>query len=280
MKYFKTITIASVLVLAASAALPLLAEEGASEKSWSNTTEFGLINTTGNSETSNFAISNKYATAVGKGTFKLDFDALRTENTTRVRSNLDGTVSVSDFSAVSAESYRLNGQYDRPITERLNWYARAGWYSDEFAGIDNSYSAGAGIGYLFFTSDTHTLKSELGLGYVQEKFVGGAEADFAELRGFLAYDRKLSESSKLFSELEILQNLDETSDMRANGLIGVSANLSSRIALAVSYALKYDAEPPIILVAPNAGAPIGTPDAPYEFDDLDTILKASLVINF
>jgi putative salt-induced outer membrane protein YdiY len=270
LKRFKISFIASILLFT----LPLLAEEAEAEKNWSNTTELGLVNTTGNTETTNFAITNKYATAVGKGTFKLDFDALRSETTARTFEDVGGVPTVVDTTTVSAESYRLNGQYDRPITERLNWYVRAGWYSDEFAGIDNSYSAGAGIGYLFFTNDTHTLKSELGLGFVKEEFIGGADTDFAELRAFLAYDRKLSESSKLFSELEILENLDETSDVRANGLIGVSANLSKRIALAVSYAMKYDAEPGITFPW------VDFPTAEYEFDDLDTTLKASLVINF
>ncbi|MBD3868021.1 MAG: DUF481 domain-containing protein [Acidobacteria bacterium] len=275
MKFFKIITVTSVLALAITASLPLLAEEGAEEKSWSNTTELSLVNTTGNSETSNFAITNKYATAIGKGTFNLDFDALRTETTTRVVQNIGGVLVVDETTAVSAEAYKLNGQYNRPITERLNWYARAGWYRDEFAGIDNSYAAGAGIGYVFFTDDSHTLKGEIGLGYVQEKFIDGTDTDFAELRGFLAYHRELSPTSKLFSELEILENLDETSDVRANGLIGVSANLSNRIALAVSYALKYDAEPPTLTLVDA-----GFPDVLFEFDDLDTTLKASLVINF
>ena len=275
MKYFKIFTVVSALALIATTSLPLLAEEGAEEKSWSNTTELGIVNTTGNSETSNFAITNKYATALGKGTFKLDFDALRTENTTRVIQNIGGVLVVDETTAVTAEAYKLNGQYNRPITERLNWYARAGWYRDEFAGIDNSYSAGAGIGYIFFTDDTHTLRGEIGLGYVQEKFIDNTDTDFTELRGFLAYDRELSATSKLFTELEILENLDETSDMRANGLIGVSASLSNRLALAVSYALKYDAEPPTLTLVDA-----GFPDVLYEFDDLDTTLKASLVINF
>lgn len=271
MKKFKIIFVALALMMT----LPLVAEDAGEEKSWSNTTELSLVNTTGNSETSNFAITNKFATKAGRGQFKLDFDALRTETTTRIIQNVGGVLVVDETTAVSAEAYKLNGQYDRPITDQLNWYARAGWHRDEFAGIDNSYSAGAGIGYTFFEEDAQTLKSEIGVGYVQEKYVDGTDTDFAELRGFLAYDRKLSETSKLFSELEILENLDETSDVRANGLVGVSASLSNRIALAVSFALKYDAEPPTLLLSD-----VGFPDVLYEFDDLDTTFKASLVINF
>ena len=271
MKKFKIILTASILILA----LPLLAEEGSAEKSWSNTTEFSLVNTTGNSETFNFAVANKYTRNLGKATMAVDFGALRNETTNRFIENIGGVLVIDEITRTTAESYRLTGQYNRPINERLNWYARAGWYRDEFAGIDNSYSLGGGLGYLFFTTDTHTLKGELGLGYVQEKYVSGADADFAELRAFLGYDRKLGATSKLFAELEVLENLDETSDVRANGLIGVSASLSTRMALAVSYGLKYDAEPATALLSDP-----GFPDILFEFDDLDTILKASLVINF
>ncbi len=275
MKYFKVLTIMSIVTLTASAALPVLAEDGAEEKTWSNTTELALVSTSGNSETSNFALANKFSTAVGKGSLKINFDALRSETSTRTVQNIGGALVIDESTQLSAESYRLDGQYSRPINERLNWYARVGWYRDEFAGIDNSYTAGGGIGYLFFKNDTHALNGEIGVGYVQEKFVDGTDTDFAELRGFLNYERELSKTSKLFSELEILENLDETSDIRANGLLGVSANLSDRIALAVSYALKYDAEPVVVLLSDP-----GFPDVEFEFDDLDTIFKASLVINF
>lgn len=227
MKRFKIILIVSVLLFT----LPLLAEEGAAEKSWSNTTEFSLVNTTGNSENFNFAITNKYAKALGKATLAINFGALRNETTSRSIENIGGVLVIDEFTQTTAESYLLNGQYNRPINERLDWYARAGWYRDEFSGIDNSYSLGGGIGYLFFTNDTHTLKGELGLGYVKEEYVSGADADFAELRAFLGYDRKIGATSKLFAQLELLENLDNTSDLRANGLVGVSASMSSNIAL-------------------------------------------------
>ncbi len=275
MKYFKVLTVVSIVVLAASTALPLLAEDEVVEKEWSNSTELALVSTSGNSETSNFAITNKFATALGKGTLKINFDALRNETSTRTVQNVGGILIVDESTQVSAESYKLDGQYNRPINERLSWYARIGWYRNEFAGIDNSYSTGGGIGYVFFKNDAHTLNSEIGLGYVKQKFVDGAKSDFSELRGFLDYERELSKTSKLFSELEILANLDETSDFRANGLIGASANLSNRIALAVSYTLKYDGEPVTVILSDP-----GFPDVEFQFDDLDTIFKAALVINF
>ena len=75
-------------------------------------------------------------------------------------------------------------------------------------------------------------------------------------------------------------NLDDTEDWRANWINSVTATLTERIALKFGYAMMYDDQPVVVLVAPDDDAPIGTPDAPYVFDELDTILTASVVINF
>ena len=65
-----------------------------------------------------------------------------------------------------------------------------------------------------------------------------------------------------------------------NWTTALTASLTSKLALRVSYALKYDRQPALLLVPPSAGAPPGTPDALFEFDTIDTILSASLVVKF
>ena len=74
--------------------------------------------------------------------------------------------------------------------------------------------------------------------------------------------------------------LDDTEDWRASWINAVTATLTERIALKLSYAMLYDDQPVVVLVPPDPGAPGGTLEAPYVFDELDTILTASVVINF
>ena len=271
------------LSLILCATLPVLAEDSTKEKedrSWTNKTTLGLVNTTGNSETTNFAVSNLFTRKWKRSNLEVTASALRSETTTRILSNQGGTAIETSATSTSAERYTLGTKYNSTIQNGLEWYAAAGWYRDRFAGIQNSYQGGGGLAYLFFENDRHKLQSEAGFAYVQEDRVDGTESTFPDLRAFLGYERALSESSKLTAHLEVLENLDETSDLRANALIGVTANLNKRVALNVGYEIKYDAEPVMVVVPGDPAAIPPVPDALFEFDEIDTTLKAALVINF
>ena len=98
--------------------------------------------------------------------------------------------------------------------------------------------------------------------------------------GFGGYLLKFGGKSEFSSELEVLFNFDESDDWRVNFVNSVTTTMTDVLALKVSYAMLYDNQPVLVFVSPDADAPAGTPDAPFEFDELDTILTASLVINF
>jgi putative salt-induced outer membrane protein YdiY len=256
---------------------PVFAEDEP-EKSWTNKTTLGLVSTSGNSETTNFALANLFGQKWDKSNLEIVFSALRNETTTRVLSNPAGTAVETNTTELSAEKYAFRTKYSRIIRDGLDWYATLGWYRDEFAGIQDSYQGGGGLGYLFFNGEKHTLKSEAGIAYVEEDHVDGSNESFPEVRVFFGYDRALSESSKLNANLEILENLDDTSDLRINTLIGATANLNKRVALSVSYEIRYDAVP-VTLTVPG-DAPAFPPDAQFELNEIDTTLKAALVFNF
>jgi putative salt-induced outer membrane protein YdiY len=259
--------------------LPVFAEDEP-EKSWTNKTTLGLVSTSGNSEITNFALANLFEQKWDKSNLEIVFSALRNKTTTRVLSNPAGTAVETNTTELSAEKYAFGTKYNRIIRDSLDWYATLGWYRDEFAGIQNSYQGGGGLGYLFFKSEKHTLKSEAGLAYVEEDYVDGSNESFPGVRVFLGYGRTLSESSKLNANLEILENLDNTSDIRINALIGATANLNKRVALNVSYEIRYDAVPVTVIVPGDPAALPPIPDALFQFDEIDTTLKAALVFNF
>jgi putative salt-induced outer membrane protein len=267
---------ATILAIALAGFAPALAEEEP-ERSWSNTAEFSLVNTTGNSETTNLAGSNKFVYTWSNADFTLDAAFLRTEATTRALSNPDGTVVVDETTSKTAESYALGAKYRKNLSERILWYTAAGWMRNEFAGIEDRYNAGAGFGYRFFTTEVHSLTGEVGVDYTDESFVGGTSASYAGARGFLGYERTLSPSSKLNAELEIHENLDDTDDLRAKGVVSVSASLTQKLALKAGYTVLYDRRPVEVIVP---GAAPGVPDAAFVFDKTDTIFQASLVVNF
>jgi putative salt-induced outer membrane protein YdiY len=274
--------------LAASAALLATAALAADEpkRPWTDAAELGLVMTSGNAEGTNFAFANKFKYTWSNAELAVDAAALRSESTTRTLSNPAGTVVVDETSAVTAASYSLGGKYRRNISERFYWYAGAGWEQNFFAGIDDRYIAGGGLGYTFVKTDRHLLKGELGVDYTREDPLGDPPPveletkSFAGLHGFLGYEFKFGEKSKLTEDLSFFENLDTTSDWRANSVTALSASLNTNLALKLSYTVKYSNEPPVTEVPPDATAPIGTLPALFTFDTTDTILTAALVINF
>ncbi len=223
---------------------------------WTDAAEVSAVITSGNTETKNVALANKFIYNWSAADLTVDAAALRTE---------------SD-STTTAEAYQLGGKYRRTIRDNFLWYTLAGWDRNRFAGITDRYTAGGGVGYRFFKDDLQALIGELGVDYTDESRTGGTSDSFAGARAFLGYDRKLSETSSLATSLEVLENLSDTEDLRAKWITGVTASLSSRLALKVGYAMLYDRQPVEVLV--------GAGPAVIEFDDVDTMLSASLVINF
>ena len=129
-------------------------------------------------------------------------------------------------------------------------------------------------------NEEHRLQVELGADYTQENQVGGTDDSYAGARAYFGYLWNFTETAKFESSLELLENLEETSDLRAAWISSVTASLTAKLALKASYAVFYDNQPVELIIGPDAGAPLGTSDAVFEFDDIDTVLSASLVINF
>lgn len=272
----KTLTILAVASLAGLAAAAR-AEEPV--RPWTNTAELAAILTSGNSQTRNFALSNKFEYKWSEAELSILAAALRASNTNRSFENSDGALVTTETTETSAEAYSLDGKYRRNIREEFFWYAGAGWLQNRPTGIDSRIYGGGGIGYRFLKDDVQTLVGELGADYTDESRVFGGSASFAGARAFLGYERALSETAKFSSDLEILENLDDTEDLRAKWASAVTASLSTRTALKVGFTVLYDRQPVVRTVTDTVG-PVFGPDLLVPFEKTDTILSASLVVNF
>jgi len=265
--------------------LPLALFAGAAHaqdatRPWTDVAELGFVMTTGNAEVTNLAFSNKYAYKWTTSEFTFNVAGLRNETTEKTFSNPDGTVDVTEITKTTAEAYNADLKYLRTIRDGFYWYGNAGWLRNEFAGLENRMVGGAGVGYQFFDTDKQTLKGEIGAEYVKEEYVGGGDDNFPSARGFLGYEYRMTEKSKFTSDLEVHDNLDETSDYNARLALALVSSLTQKLALKVSYTVLYDNVPVTQLIPPDPTAPIGTPAALYEFEKTDTIFATTLVINF
>jgi putative salt-induced outer membrane protein YdiY len=272
------------LVLAWTLAAPALAED-APKRPWSDSAELGVVMTSGNSEGTNFSLSNKFKYAWTNAELTFDGAALRTESRTRSIDNPPpyGTPVVTDTTQVTAATYGLALKYRRNISERFFWYTGGLWFQNFFAGIDDRYIVNGGLGYTFVKSERNLLKGELGADLTREDPLGNpppAELetkDFVGIRAYLGYEFKISDKSKLTEDLNAIENLDTTSAWRANSVTALTAGFTNSLALKVSYAVAYSNEPPIKVIHANPGP---GPDAIYHFEKTDTILTVALVVNF
>ena len=246
-------------------------------RAWSNTADLSLVLAGGNSKTAQLALSDEFAYAWNRSELSLRIAALRTETTKRSLSNVGGEVRVEEVRSTTAESYQAAARYRHRIRKEFRGYAGVGWERNRLSGIDGRTTFEAGIGIRFVEDGDHALLLEGGASLTREDRVGGTRASFAGARAFLGYVRPLSATSKLTSDLEILENLDDTADWRAKSATALTASLTRAVALKLGYTVVYDNRPVVVSVADPTGA---NPPAAFEFGTTDHTVAASVVVNF
>ncbi len=249
----------------------------AEDKAWSNTADLSMTMTSGNSETENLSLSNKYKRKWDKIELSFLAKAVRAEATKTVYANVNGSLMETSSTEPTAESYQLGLKTKGKLIGDFQWYLNTGWFQDELAGIDTRINIGGGFGYTLIDNDSHKLASEFGFEFTDETPVIGESDSFGSLRGFLDYERPLSQSAKFTADAEILSNMDNSDDLRSNLNFGLTSNINTMLALKLGYSIKYDGDPikEELSDANNAAAPVVI----REYDKTDTVLSMSLVLN-
>lgn len=257
---------------------------------WSDTAEFSYVATAGNSETQTLGFKNALSRTWENALFYLRAGAVRAESTITTRvavgpSASDFRVLESSTTTLTAESYFANAGYDRNISKRFFWHAGAGWDRNEFAGIEDRYVVEAGVGNLWVETETVRFRTTYAATYTKQDDVvedPNREDAFAGGRLTWDYQHLFGTTTTYVNTLVFDQNLDETSDFRADMVNSVAVAMNRRLALKVSLQWLYDNQPSLQLVDLfNPPFPPGTPAgrAQVELDELDTIFTASLVVN-
>lgn len=245
----------------------------AADKPWSNTADVSLVMTDGNSQTQNLSLSDKFTRTWSRLNLTLTAKAVRAEATKRTVAwdGANNVIQVSEATEKSAEAYEAGAKFKGELSTNFQWYTNLGWFQDKLAGMDQRLGAGAGFGYTVFKNDAHTLASEAGFDYTDEKPVVGDGNSFGGARLFLDYLRPLSTTSEFTSSAELLANLQTSEDLRANVNLALASRLSNQLALKLAYAVKYDGDP-------VQEAVTGTTQK-FVYDKTDTVLSMSLVLN-
>ncbi len=278
-----------VAALAASVLAAAAHAEGEGEKDlgWSDAAELTFVATSGNAESSTLGLNNKLVRKWEAASFKLEAGALRAETTTTTREAVDTGAGIlvreRSESALTAEKYFLRGKYSRTVSERLVWFAGGGWDRNEFAGVANRYFAVGGIGHVWFDGEDASFQTDYGLTYTrQEDVIEDPRADDSFLGLQLGWDyrRRLTSSTIYESDLRVDQNLDDTSDLRADFANSLAVSMSERLAIKLGLELLFDNQPSRVLVplVDPAGNPLGS--VPVALDKLDSLFSVALVVAF
>ena len=276
-------------VLASIVAADAVAQEEEVEKGLTQSAELSLVNTSGNSESTTFALKYALSKEWEKNRFKGSVAGLRAESDTGGRFAVGG--SADDFvvvdpgeSEVSAENYSANVRYERDLSEKRYWFVGLGWERNEFAGVANRFVAEAGGGTVWWKKDASHFETSYALTGTRQEDVApgpdGAES-FLGLRLTLDFAKKLSKTTGYAGVLVVDENLDETSDLRANFEQSLAVSISERLKLKTILQVLYDNDPSLEalpLFLPDGSPSGGTVRVPL--DEVDTIFKTALVIDF
>ncbi|MBW2058106.1 MAG: DUF481 domain-containing protein [Deltaproteobacteria bacterium] len=217
-------------------------------KKWKDEADLSFVSTSGNTSVTTLAGNNLLSyqfTEKSKGSWKI------------------GALYGEEDGEKTAERYYTDLRFDRVISGRFYAYGLGRWLRDTFAGFQNRYSLGPGVGYRFFVGPKHFLLGEAGLNYTVEDYTDETSEDFVEGRVFGKYEYAFTDRNKFSQSLEFLYDFEESDNYKIVSETAFVSALSNYLSLKVAYKVRYNNRP-----------------RPSTLDKTDTILGAALVVTF
>lgn len=212
---------------------------------WEGSGEFGLVNTTGNTET--LALNTR-----------LNF--IRTGELWRHR--FTGTaLYTSENSIKDNERYTIEVQSDRKLDDRSWLFGAFRWDSDKFGSYDPQLSFSAGYGRLLMQSERHELRGEVGAGYrkLEERLSGDSSSEL--IGRFLLDDWWQIFSSTRWTNRLLIETGSSNTFMQFNTDLAIS--MTDRLGVKLGFEVRNNSTIP-----------------PGDSEKTDTITSANIVYNF
>jgi len=286
------VAICMLVSAAGGSAVVQAAEEEEKTTGWFDTAELGYTLTTGNSDTATFSFGNILKRLWDNAKFEFKVGGLRAETTTVTKiaigpDDQNFSVAKTEDTEVNAEKYYADAEYFREIHKRLYWNAGAGWFRNRDAGIQDRYSAYAGVGNLWWDRDDLKFNTSYNLSYTDQTDVidnPATEDSFPGFRLSWAYFNKFGQNTEYTQDFTFNVSLDEFDDYYWNMTNAVAVNMTKMLALKVSLIWLYNnipavTEVPLFDAPPDQGG-TQTGTALVPLDELDTIFTVALVVNF
>lgn len=248
---------------------------------WRDTADLGLVMTSGNTNNTNFSFSN--VLVFTRQATEMEFRArglrVRTTNRTVTPDFTDPEspkLNIREIKTTTTENIDLRLRLQRTVHKRLAWFAASSWERNRPAGLASRSTLGGGLAYTFFAQPAQFLRVEAGMDGTREVPETGDERTYAGFRAAARHERDLTRTSRLMAGIELLQNLKEGEDYRANAEVSLASTINNWLALKVSCSVKYDHQPQNQLFRnPQTG-----PDLVFTFESTDTVFSTALVMKF
>ncbi len=238
------LTIAAAL-LAASLAVPALAQDAEEpDYGWSGKGEFGLVSTSGNTDTSSLNLALEFI-----------YDS------ERWRHRLGGgAIYAEDSGETTAERYNFGAQSDYKLSQKSYLFGAFRYEMDEFSAYEDQTTLTFGYGRQVLDNERHQLKMEAGLGYRTSTLqTTGESEDDMIVRGLADWVWHLTASTDITDRFLVESGADNT--FFQNDL-GLAVAINSRFALKFGFQVRHNT------------------DVEDGVDKTDTLTSANLVYKF
>lgn len=220
-------------------------KEDAAEQGWTGNGEFGLVSTTGNTQTLALNLKLKFVKQLDKW-----------------RHRFAGTALASSKNGIQDnERYTLELQSDRKLREQSYMFGAFRWDADKFGAYDPQITATVGYGHQLIKTERYELKGEIGAGYrnLQEN-ISGASSSEVIVRLLLDDAWQIFQSTRWTNRLLIEAGADNTFTQFNTGVA---------VSMTEQFALKFGFE-----IRNNSSVP------PGNTEKTDTTTTMNLVYNF
>jgi putative salt-induced outer membrane protein YdiY len=197
---------------------------------WTGTFGSGLNGQSGNSESLDINMT-------------LNLDRETDVSSTNIQANyFYGSNSIATVTDRAFAQFR---QERKLVNDRWSMYFQGAWEIDQFKDYDYRVALHGGLAYVVFDEDFRKWKLRFGSGASKE--VGGATEEWIpELQFGTDWERKLTETTKVFAIVDFYPNVSDFGDFRVNTNAGFNflVDAERNINLRLFAMNRYDSTPP------------------------------------
>jgi len=186
--------------------------------------DLGFVNAAGNTDVTTFSFAETFEVKASR------WSAQEFASTVYGRSR-DST---------TAEQIKAGGRLDLKLISVLHAFVGVIYERNRFAGIARRFEEYAGLAVRVIDRPATLWTLEVGSSLNQQRNTLGTDLGFAAGRVATQLRHNFTRATYVEEKAEILPNLDTMDDLRVNSETTVVAPISSRVALKLLYAVKFD----------------------------------------